>query len=206
MKPSSGNTAAIRSFIALELPGETREAVVRYCQSHELGKLAGLRPVRTDNLHLTLHFLGDQPAQTLHLLSSSLQEVLSGLSSFPLVIRGLGAFPRVEKPRVVWLGFEPSSSLLNLHGVIAEQLRRRGLPVEDRPFQAHLTLARVPVPLNVSDGQRLMTLLRGEKNKSVAQFQASTVILFQSELKPGGSVYKAISVHPLTDRTASGMV
>ena len=206
MRPSSNNQGGLRSFIALELPLETRSQVAAYCRDAGLDTLPGLRMVRPEQLHLTLHFLGNQPAVLLRRLADCLHQRIPPTPVFPLTLRGLGVFPRLADPRVLWLGFEPSRPLLDLHRQIGNCLAELAIVPDRKPFRAHLTLARIPAPLDPGASQKLAQLIKVSTNLLVAAFDAYQVVLFKSELKPNGPAYTALSSHALTDAPPSGMV
>lgn len=206
MRPSSNNTSGVRSFVALEVPSEIRNRVAAYCRDSGLDRLPGLRRVKTEQMHLTLHFLGDQPRERLHQLSDHLNRTLSGFPVFPLILQGLGVFPGQANPRVVWMGFESPSLLLNLHARVGKCLSDLAIQPDSKPFRAHLTLARIPAPLEPASARQLAEQLKASAGTLFAEFYAYHVIVFQSELRPGGPVYASLSSHALTDAPPSGMV
>lgn len=94
-----------------------------------------------EKYHVTLLFLGPQPDDR----QAALREVLgaaAGGASFPLTLRGLGAFPSPARARVLWCGVDESAGLAALQAKLANAARAQGFAVEDRPFHAHVTIGR----------------------------------------------------------------
>ena len=126
----------MRLFIALTLPDALRDPL--------LDTMAGLRRdgvsgrfTRPENLHLTLHFLGEQPETAVDVLSDILEA--APRASFPLTLAGLGSFARSG---ILWAGLVPSPALDALQRQLGMSLRQARFPVEQRRFSPHLTLVR----------------------------------------------------------------
>ncbi len=129
----------IRSFVAVELPAGQRAVLGRYLEA--CARCApGYRWVPAENLHLTLRFLG-------HLESATLDRVREGLARireprFRIALGGLGSFGPRRAPRVLWMGLaEGCDECTHLAAQVEEACLAAGLE-PDRPFAAHLTLAR----------------------------------------------------------------
>jgi 2'-5' RNA ligase len=132
----------MRLFIALNFPHELRVAL------HEAAApLRSLAPAArwtaAARLHLTMKFLGEEPAE----LGASLAPVLDAAGArhapIDLSIEGIGAFPNFRRPRVVWAGIGASRALVALQRDIDDVCAALGLAREDRPFHPHVTLARI---------------------------------------------------------------
>lgn len=126
-----------RLFIAVDLPDAVRR---------RLGRLLprppdGVKPVRPEQIHLTLHFLGEVEAEPAAELAAALEKIRKPV--FVIDLAGVGCFPSPRRPHVLWVGVKPSEPLHSLHTAIADVLSESGLPVESRPFTPHVTLARV---------------------------------------------------------------
>ncbi len=132
-----------RIFIAVPLAPSVREAAAETRTS--LAAYADrLRWVSPPHLHLTLQFLGDiTTAQVTEAVAAARAVALSD-TPFTITFAGLGAFPSLAAPRVVWVGVTRSGERLTaLAASLARALRDRGLSLDPRPFAPHLTLARV---------------------------------------------------------------
>ena len=110
-----------------------------------------------------------------------------GQTAFPLRATSLGCFPHTSRPRLLWLGLDdPSQALGPLYARLTAACLPLGLPVEDRPFHPHLTLARVQ---NFERSSQLSPILQRYQNRLFGEFLVTQLHLYQSQLQRGGSVY-----------------
>lgn len=130
-----------RLFIAIPIPGHLMQA---------LGGLAspsdrGLRWVPPRNLHLTLRFLGDVREEDVAQVDRAIaRTVPDHAAAFSLTAQGLGAFPNLHSPRVIWCGLQGDlPALLTLRQRLEHELQRTGFSADERPFRPHITLARL---------------------------------------------------------------
>lgn len=174
----------LRTFIALDMPPEIKAALEKYMQP--LKSLRGrVGWVKRENLHLTLKFLGDTPANRVDEIATALQEIAASSTSFTADIAGSGVFPNEKAPRVLWVGINDASETLRpLAIAIDERLHRFGFAKEKRDFIPHLTIGRVKDP-------RIPDIIRALKENPFAVMPASfdEIIFMQSELNPAGSIY-----------------
>lgn len=125
------------------MPSEARDAAARVVD--DLRPLDW--PVRwtsQENLHLTLHFLGEQPRERVELLRMGLPPVVAAHDAFTLRTGNLGVFPTIKRPRVLWLGLHgPAYRLEALYAALGAALRELDFAVETEAFHPHVTLGRV---------------------------------------------------------------
>lgn len=174
----------LRTFIALDMPPEVKAAIASYVQPFKSlrGRVSWVKP---ENLHLTLKFLGDTPANRVEEIATALQEIAAATTAFSANIVGAGAFPNGEKPRVLWVGLsEPAETLLQLAQAIDAQMHRFGFAKEKRAFAPHLTIGRVK-------DARIPEVIRALQAKPFAAMSAEfgEIIFMQSELNSTGSIY-----------------
>ena len=180
----------MRTFVAIELDDAIRTAIVTAGE-----RLRGTRLkatwVREHGVHLTLKFLGDVPAERVPEIAAALEEAAAGVEPFGFAVRGLGAFPNARRPRVLWTGVvEESGALAALVGRVEDGLSRLGFKKEGRRFHAHLTIGRVrSAPKDVTPW------LQDPFEAGVQDVEE--IVLFQSELHPGGAVYTPLARMPL---------
>ncbi|EPR38884.1 MULTISPECIES: RNA 2',3'-cyclic phosphodiesterase [Desulfococcus] len=176
----------IRAFIAFKIP----ESVLCHIRSIQETLAAGgisMRWTPVENVHLTLKFLGDiRPTAV-----ESIFEAMTGSvqAAFPLRFsaKGLGVFPGIHRPRVLWIGLKGDTALLiDLQRRLDVALEALGFAPELRSFKAHLTIGRARGPLNP---QKLALLLASAGSAESPQFSVDKLILFQSELYPRGPIY-----------------
>jgi len=179
----------IRSFIAVEIPEEVRQKL-REVLRELRGSGAEVKWVRPEGIHVTLKFLGETDRETLEALSAVLRPLAAGFAPFEVKAQGLGCFPSLRNPRVVWVGLaEERGALSELQRGIETAAAGFGFPPEERPFKPHLTLGRV----RSSKGKiPLIQVIERNAGLGLGSFRSEQVILFRSDLRPGGAVYSKI--------------
>lgn len=175
----------MRAFIALELPWETKKALGELC-ARLAGTTRGYRWAKADAMHLTLRFLGDVEEARLASIAGLVDAGLAARGPFHLTPLGVGGFPSLMKPRVIWAGLGGETDKLKaLVAALDDGLASLAIPRESRPFAAHLTLGREKrgertTPL---EGIEELAKWRGPA------FTTTELVLFESELKPGGALH-----------------
>jgi 2'-5' RNA ligase len=146
--------------------------------------------VKDGNMHLTLRFLGEVSTEQLTALTKHLAEVYRDCEAAPLSVSGVGAFPNVRRPSVVWVGMQPVEGPLAALQSHAEQAAHAiGLAPESKSFHPHVTLARIRDDRNLGN---LPGALADAREYHAGDFTAEHVALFSSELKPGGPIYRRL--------------
>ncbi len=176
----------IRTFIAIELP---EKIIYTISKVQEEIKSYGLkiRWVRPENIHLTLKFLGDIKTADTEKVARAVSESATGYPALSLAVKGIGVFPGIKKPRVLWLGISKQLDLLTaLQKTLDEKLEAMGFPKEKRPFRGHLTLGRIK---SIIDPKTLHDVLKEFIQFESEPFFADKIILYKSDLKPKGAVY-----------------
>ncbi len=198
----NGIPPTIRSFLAIELPDEAKDALARL-QSHIQESLPP-RTVRWTpprNIHLTLHFLGDVPVDRIEVVAGVLRNAAAAVPSFSIRMATLGCFPNPRRPRILWAGISgETDQLLRLHKDLGSGLREGiGFDPESRPYKPHLTIGRVSKALASRQQQDLGTRLQQEIPKVgiLADITVEQVHLIRSDLKPTGAVYTRLADGPL---------
>ncbi len=176
----------IRCFIAVGLPGGLAEKA--WMLGKELADKAGrgVKPVRPENMHLTLRFLGEVGAGRLEQIGGALER-LHGHGRFEIILKGVGGFPSRDRPRVVWVGVQ-SPGLAELKRQVDSAIFQLGFPPEP-DFIGHLTLARA----RTAEGQRTAkAFVKEHRTSEIGSFTAGRLLLKQSILTPAGPEYKSI--------------
>ncbi|HCJ09555.1 MAG TPA: RNA 2',3'-cyclic phosphodiesterase [Clostridiales bacterium] len=186
--------AGIRSFVAVEADEGSRSEAARLIEALRRSG-ADVKWVSPENLHLTLKFLGDVPPGDVPEVASALELAVGGEAPFRVRLAGLGAFPSLSRPRVVWVGVgEGRERLEALAGRVDERLAEVGFPRERRRFSAHITLGRCRSSRNLAE---LKTALAERRNYTGPEFTVSRVVLFSSVLRPTGPIYTPLAIFPL---------
>ncbi len=184
----------IRAFLAIEPPEDVLQAMVRLQEKlkREIsGKISWTRP---QGQHLTLKFFGDISTEDVKNISAAVQNRVAAGLSLNLKIEKLGVFPDARKPRVLWCGTSGDvEKLFALQKQLDRDFAAIGFPEEDRPFRAHLTLARI------KDSHGLTGLgdaLTKHSAFVAGEFICHELILFQSKLTPQGAIYTRLATFP----------
>ncbi|MCU0304772.1 MAG: RNA 2',3'-cyclic phosphodiesterase [Thermoanaerobaculales bacterium] len=183
---------AHRAFVALDLPPETRE-LIRREQERLRRELPRARWTRPEGQHLTLKFLGDTPKAVVAELAAALAAAAAGRSPVVVTLGGSGFFPGPQRPRVAWVGGRAPGAG-ELAAAVDDAAVAIGLAAERRPWSLHLTQARLDRPWPPAAVERFLEWGRGF---SAPSFACAEVVVFASELRPGGAVYTALERVPL---------
>jgi len=178
----------IRSFIAIPVPSEGIQALEEVVHGFDAEIGRDVRWVKPEGIHLTLKFLGNTPVGMVDKVLIELASVTEKFNPFKLEIFGLGAFPNLRNPRVLWAGVKGDlEQLSKLQASVDDAAGDLGLPKEHRTFSPHLTLGRVR--REASDGRlRKISEVIAEGELSAAPtWTANTVNLMRTELGPAGS-------------------
>ena len=176
----------MRLFTAIEIPTEIRlrlEALT--ARLRPAAKLAWSPP---DHLHVTTKFVGEWPRPRLQEVKDALAGVRPA-GAFEISIRGLGWFPDARQAKVFFAGIEAGPELAALAKSTETALASVGVPVEEREYRPHLTLARrrdaVPI-------EALREMVDGIPAPDFGTFQASSFTLY---LSAPGKYYKLEEYH-----------
>lgn len=187
-----------RIFVAIPVPDAAREAIVEVVDRVRLMATPGerdVRWVRMDGLHVTLRFLGPTADDVIPKVAVAVDSVAARTPPIDLSVAGAGAFPYPDRPRALWVGIDAGKAdLAAAAHVLDESLLPLGWPPEDRPFRAHLTLAR-------SDGVRAgpavaRRLIEAAAGLRVA-FRADRLVVFESIAGGGPARYVPVHEVPL---------
>jgi 2'-5' RNA ligase len=188
----------MRTFIAIELPQEVKD---KLAELQALLKKAGadVKWIEPENIHLTLKFLGEIDEDKSAKVAAAIEDIAKKSKQFRMSLASLGAFPRIEFPRIIWVGIDKGDKeITELAKVLEEKIEKLGIPKEERRFSSHITIGRVRSPLNKD---KLAQALRDSGNyfsgRNV-EFDVTKITLFKSTLGPGGPVYAALKEVTLT--------
>lgn len=186
----------MRLFIAVNFPDEIKRALGSFIKT--LSKVpSDLKWVGEENLHLTVQFLGNVSEEQVPAVSTALQNSMAGIAPFKLILEGVGAFPSVERPRVLWVGISgETTSLFLLHRQVQREMGLLGFEPEKRKFSPHLTLARARSPYGFSDVMEQAQGVTGT-GKVFGTARIASIELMLSELQAKGPRYLVLSRVPL---------
>jgi 2'-5' RNA ligase len=187
----------IRTFIAIELSPEAQEALTNL--QNRLKTIVPPNTVRwtaAQNIHLTLHFLGNITPTDVAKVSEVIQTCAPAYQAFSLTLSGLGCFPNTRRPRIIWAGISgDTGSLVKLHQDLGQRLKVIEFSPDNRPYSPHLTIGRLK---RGTPPRRLTQLGEAiEQTKTdvgnLAIQGVTKVSLIKSELKPSGPVYTQLA-------------
>ncbi len=182
---------AIRSFLAFELPADIKNRVKGVSEDVKRSGL-DIRWVKVDNIHLTVVFIGNIQAEALSTTVNEVGSVCIEYGPFDISLKGLGVFPNDRRPRVLWIGLDGEIDRMSrLRDDLLSRLKHLGLKEEKRAFKPHLTLGRFR-KFHRGDTQ-LSHIISQYKDLSGPTRRVGELVLFKSELKPGGAVYSPLN-------------
>ncbi len=186
-----------RVFCAIDLPRDLRERLIAHINRvRDAVPDARANWSRVDNIHLTLKFLGDIPLPQVEKLSEAASRSVKDFAPFKIVVEQAGAFPKHGQPRVLWIGINDFSGKLGeMHARLEDESAKAGFQKEDRPFNPHLTAARLRKPRHA----RTLASAHKQLGFEPAEIAVSELLVIRSELSNEGSKYTVISRHPLRE-------
>lgn len=212
LEKSEGPTERVRLFVAVELPGRWKEALGREAQSLEAAAPGFARWVDPSLLHITLAFLGAQPAASVVAIQHAIDQAAAASSAFTLSLGSMGCFGGPRSIRVVWTSVEdaPRGSLGSVREAVIRALQADGVTFDPGRFQAHVTLARArrEAASRQSEAMYRAIAIRRERPAAArdvgeppAAFDCREITLVKSDLRPTGPFYAPLHRARLPGRT-----
>ena len=185
------DTAAVTTIAALVERIRAERVVVAHNERD-------VRWVRLDGLHLTLRFLGPTPDADVPTVAEGVRRAASTQDPFEVRIHGGGSFPNPRRPRTLWLAVTHGTAQLeSLARAVNRELVAAGWPSDERPFRAHLTVARSDgVPAGADVARRLTAAAEGIDLSS----SVDRLVLFESITGGGPARYEPLESTPLLHR------
>ena len=184
----------VRSFIAIELPGEVKSELNRLLAQLKVGNQSSVKWVDPYGIHLTLKFLGSIAATMIDEIREAMEAAAQGIPPFHLEVKNLGVFPNLRRVRVAWVGISGDLTRLSqLQKRIESNLAPLGFAPESRSFKPHLTLARLREQASVDEQQSFGRLIASTRFEVVCDFNVDSINLMRSQLTREGAIYSQIS-------------
>ncbi len=150
------------------------------------------RFIQSDDLHVTLRFLGEVEEETLEALSEKAREIATGIEPFEYEIGRCEYFPRVARARIIAAEVDAPSPLKDLNKQLEEAAVEQGLAPEQWSFKPHITIARL------KQGKKRPNL--PNRPGAITQ-QASEFVLLESLMSGKGAEYSLLETFPLGNST-----
>ena len=185
----------IRCFIAIEIPETIQNQLARIQRTlrNQIPKASWVKP---GNIHLTLKFLGEVDPDDVESIGKAIEGVTIHHHSFSLRIGGVGAFPNLARPRVIWAGVKVGTERVSaLARDLNLALSRCGFSRETKKFNPHLTIARLRERINLTP---YTNQYRQYDRIERAEMTVDTISLVQSQLHPEGAIYSTLRSYSLT--------
>lgn len=177
-----------RIFIAIRVePGEIFQRMFSSLTSMLGGEK--IKWENIDKIHLTLAFLGDTGEERIKIAGLILKQKCTGFGEFYFTLSGTGVFRNYNDPRVIWTGIINSDKLIELNNLIASGLRDAGFNIEERQFKPHITIGRIK---SINDIESFRSAISRYQDTFFQEVQVRDVILYESILRPEGSIYHPV--------------
>lgn len=178
----------IRSFIAFDIGNEAILRRLSETQEKLVRTGVALKLVKLENIHITMRFLGSIQPDMVDRIHKEMEQV--PFTSFDVEIRGVGAFPKLKHPRVVWVGIQKGSeNLKDIFNQLESRLRKLGFKPDLKGFSPHITIARVKTGLNKAE---LIRCINELTNYEFGVLKADCLKLKKSVLTPKGPIYSIL--------------
>lgn len=176
----------MRFFIALEIPSRNR-CQFKAIQNNLHTIIPQARLTSLDKIHLTLAFLGEQPDDLKESLINILQKAACNINDFAVTPAYIDGFPNIHNPQVLWVGVKGDiDKILILHERIKDGLQTLNLPIDERRFIPHISIAKLNN--NFTIDHNLEISLQGIMAESFVPIQITSIKLFESI--PSGGFHK----------------
>ena len=189
-----------RLFLAIALPESARSCLADWvCAIAQ--RAEKVRWVPAENIHITLKFFGDTPAEQKAVIENTMERVVAKVQPFDLAIAGVKVVRRGRRPQMVWATVaDTDGELRRLNGRIERLLGQGGFARERRSFSPHITLARVRDGIAPWEQRMLEEWALAQRDLAAVPFQVADVLLMKSELKPQGAEYTVFQRFALQEK------
>jgi 2'-5' RNA ligase len=183
----------MRCFLAFDIENNEVLRKLVNLQQQMVKTGATLKIVPPKNIHITMRFLGNVTYDLIKKISNKIQEI--EFDSFHAEIKGIGVFPNITRPRVVWVGINKGSEkLIKIFNQIGPHLKKLGFHPDFKNFSPHLTIARVKSPKNKD---RLIDFVKKNSSCNLGDIKITSLKLKKSDLSRNGPIYTTIKqFHP----------
>ena len=193
-----------RLFIAIDFPEKTKKEITGLINQLK-SQYPQIRWEKTENIHLTLKFLGwvkikiknqkskskmtDQKLK-IEEIRKGIEKSIQGITPFWFQPDKLGCF--LSQSLIIWLGVEVQSEFFQMVKNLEKEMKKLGFPKEKRVFSPHITLGRVRRIKLRKKWQKIAQEIKNFPTPSFSKFKVSEIILMKSQLTPKGSIYSVV--------------
>ena len=190
----------IRAFIAIELPDPVKKNLSFIINSLRPSEHPCVKWVSPQGIHLTLKFLGNIAPDLVPRIADAIAQAARGTPPLKLQVGGLGCFPNLHRPRVIWVAVTGDvEPLITLQRGIDQALLPLGFAIEKRPFSPHLTLGRLRERASPGERSSIGELITATECEAGSATEANQISLMRSTLTPSGAIYNRLDSIELKD-------
>ena len=182
----------LRAFLAIDVDEDLKAKMYKIIKEFKQID-ANIKYVDLENLHLTLKFFGDIDTEGIDLLTSKIENVVSGFDKFPIKIKGCGAFPNTNRIKVIWLGIDEDTIVKRLHDELDKEFVQLGFE-KDKKFSSHLTIGRMK---NAKGKDKVKSAIEKYGEVEIGEMCVDKIILKKSTLTPQGPIYEDLKIFEL---------
>ncbi|NLE06432.1 MAG: RNA 2',3'-cyclic phosphodiesterase [Crenarchaeota archaeon] len=178
----------IRAFLAFDLDKE--EIINKIIQIQQLLAKTGIdaKFVDPENIHITIRFLGEIPVTMTPKIHEQMEK--TQFKPFTIKISGLGVFPNINYPRIIWVGIsQGADQLQHIFSQLEPNLQKLGFSPDKKGFSPHLTIARIR---SAAGKQQLLSFLQKNIETDFGEINAISLRLKRSQLTPQGPIYSTL--------------
>ena len=179
--------SSVRVFLSVDIDDEPLLSRITHIQTKLDREAAKLKLVERKNIHFTLRFFGDTPMSKVDAICEALEGI--SFSPFTIHLEGVGAFPNVKRPRVIWVGVKQNADKMHLLKTdIDGALAALEYPI-DRKFSTHATIARVRA---IRNREHMISNLESLVSESVGTMVVDCFRMTKSTLTSSGPIYETL--------------
>ncbi len=187
----------VRTFIAVDVESSEILGKLARVRDYIAESQADLKPVSVENMHITLRFIGEVPLAKVQEICEALHKSVK-FKPFTMRIEGIGAFPNIHRPRVIWAGVTAGAlELIKLAKEVDEALRKAGIQPSEEKLTPHITLHRVK---SLRNAPSLLKQIDSVVNEFFGEVTVDKVKVKRSILTSSGPMYNDLCVIKAVER------
>ena len=184
----------IRAFLAIQLPDDVTAALGHLADQMARAKVGGLKPVKPENMHLTLKFFGNVTARQVESIIDTVTNTVKAVRPFTLRLGNVGVYPNNRSPRVLWVGLDGDvAPLQDIHRRIEAALGQIAIKPDSREFRPHLTIARIRDRASHIERRKAAETLFSAEFRSGLLVPVDRISLMRSVILPEGPQYTSLA-------------
>ena len=188
----------VRAFLAIRLPCAVTASLARLIDQAVGRGVDCIRPVKPENMHLTVRFFGSVSAPQVESLIAAVCRSARSIRPFTLTLGGVGAYPSVRNAGVFWVGLDDGiAPLRDARRRVDDALAQAAFERDLRKFSPHVTIARIRDRASRIERRKAAESLLAAKLDSALPIPVERISLIRSVLLPSGPEYSALAEIPL---------